>query len=89
MSVMFLKCQNNPGFLSKHIPVWGRGSVFRGLKILEPICTRVIGKKELTCLVSTSGGGNGNPLQCSCLENAMDGGAWWATVHGVTRVRDN
>ena len=30
--------------------------------------------------------GNGNPLQCSCLENPMDGGAWWAAVHGVTRV---
>ena len=29
--------------------------------------------------------GNGNPLQCSCLENPMDGGAWWATVHGVTK----
>ena len=26
---------------------------------------------------------NGNPLQYSCLENPMDGGAWWATVHGV------
>ena len=30
------------------------------------------------------GEGNGNPLQYSCLENPMDGGAWWATVHGVT-----
>ena len=30
------------------------------------------------------GGGNGNPLQYSCLENPMDRGAWWATVHGVT-----
>ena len=29
------------------------------------------------------GEGNGNPLQYSCLENAMDRGAWWATVHGV------
>ena len=29
------------------------------------------------------GEGNGNPLQYSCLENSMDGGAWWATVHGV------
>ena len=28
------------------------------------------------------GKGNGNPLQYSCLENPMDGGAWWATVHG-------
>ena len=30
--------------------------------------------------------GNGNPLQYSCLENPMDGGAWWATVHGSQRV---
>ena len=29
--------------------------------------------------------GNGTPLQYSCLENPMDGGAWWATVHGVTK----
>ena len=28
-----------------------------------------------------------NPLQCSCLENPMDGGAWWAAVHGVARSR--
>ena len=31
--------------------------------------------------------GNGTPLQCSCLENPMDGGAWWAAVHGVARSR--
>ena len=31
------------------------------------------------------GEGNGNPLQDSCLENPMDRGVWWATVHGVTR----
>ena len=30
------------------------------------------------------GEGNGNPLQYSCLENPMDRGDWWATVHGVT-----
>ena len=29
------------------------------------------------------GGGHGNPLQNSCLENSMDRGVWWATVHGV------
>jgi len=34
-----------------------------------------------------SGGGNGHPLQYSCLENPMDRGAWWATAHGVARVR--
>ena len=32
------------------------------------------------------GEGNGNPLQYPCLENPMDRGAWWATVHGVARV---
>ena len=31
------------------------------------------------------GEGNGNPLQYCCLENSMDGGAWWPTVHGVTK----
>ena len=31
------------------------------------------------------GEGNGNPLRYSCLENPMDKGAWWATVHGVTK----
>ena len=30
-----------------------------------------------------NGEGNGTPLQCSCLENPMDGGAWWAAVRGV------
>ena len=34
------------------------------------------------------GGGNGNPLQYSCLENPMDRGAWWATVHRVAESLD-
>ena len=33
------------------------------------------------------GKGNGNPLQYSCLENPIEGGAWWATVHGVAKSR--
>ena len=33
------------------------------------------------------GEGNGNPLQCSCLENPRDGGAWWAAVSGVAQSR--
>ena len=36
-------------------------------------------------LVRSPGGGHGNPLQCSCLENHMDRGAWWAIVHRVTK----
>ena len=38
-------------------------------------------------LVAQTGEGNGNPLQHSCLENPMDGGAWWAAVHGVAESR--
>ena len=38
---------------------------------------------SLSCI----GEGNGNPLQCSCLENPRDGGAWWAAVYGVTHSR--
>ena len=34
---------------------------------------------------SDSREGNGDPLQYSCLENPMDGGAWWAAVHGVAK----
>ena len=36
---------------------------------------------------SSIGEGNGNPLQCSCLENPRDGGAWWAAVYGVAQNR--
>ena len=38
---------------------------------------------SLSCI----GEGNGNPLQCSCLENPRDWGAWWAAIHGVTQSR--
>ena len=38
-------------------------------------------------LPPSSGEGNGNPLQYSCLENPMDGRAWWAAVHGVAKSR--
>ena len=36
------------------------------------------------CTSLFTGEGNGNPLQCSCLENPRDSGAWWAAVYGVT-----
>ena len=41
----------------------------------------------LLLLYTQSGEGNGSPLQYSCLENPMGGGAWWAAVHGVTMSR--
>ena len=34
-----------------------------------------------------AGEGNGTPLQYSCLENPMDGGAWWAAIHGIAKSR--
>ena len=52
---------------------WGR---------LEPDTTeRLHFHFSLSCF----GEGNGNPLQCSCLENPRDGGAWWAAVYGVAQ----
>ena len=38
---------------------------------------------SLSCI----GEGNGNPLQCSCLENPRDGGAWWAAAYGIAQSR--
>ena len=38
-------------------------------------------------MIISIGEGNGTPIQYSCLENPMDGGAWWAAVHGVTKSR--
>ena len=64
-------------------------------KIMFRFIHVVSDSKEPTCSagdlgsIPESGGspeeGNGNPLQYSCLENPMNGGAWWATPHGVTK----
>ena len=42
---------------------------------------------SLSLFTFMHGEGNGNPLQCSCLENPRDGGAWWASVYGVAQSR--
>ena len=44
-------------------------------------------RRVLDPWVGNPGGGNGNPLQHSCLDNPMDRGAWWATVRRVTQSR--
>ena len=53
----------------------------------EPACQcRRLGDADLIPGSGGSpGGGHGNPLQSTCLENLMDRGAWWATAHGVTK----
>ena len=50
---------------------WGR----------EELDTTEVTSLSLSCI----GEGNGNPLQCSCMENPRDGGAWWATVQKVMK----
>ena len=45
----------------------------------------LLGRKVMTNLDSIFGEGNGTPLQYSCLENPMDGEAWWAAIHGVSK----
>ena len=42
-------------------------------------------KKSFNAIINILGEGNGTPLQYSCLENPMGGGAWWAAVHGVEK----
>ena len=49
--------------------------------------TYILTYLELYLFIYTFREGNGTQLQHSCLENPMDGGAWWATVHGVTKSR--
>ena len=44
-------------------------------------------RNELGCPCLHTREGNGTPLQYSCLENPMDGGAWWAAVHGIAKSR--
>ena len=58
------------------------GSVVKNLPANAGDSGSILGQER------SPGGGNGNPLQYSCPENPVDRGAWWATVHGVTkRVR--
>ena len=59
----------------------------------EPGGLQSVGRKESDTTewlpfhfsLSCTGEGNGNPLQCSCLENPRDGGAWWAAIYGVAQ----
>ena len=52
---------------------------------LSAVTKFCINDMQLTVYIGNVGEGNGNPLQYSCLENPMDGGAWWAAVHGVAK----
>ena len=77
---------------------WAGG--IRGLGTVFPLWVGIPGGSEVKASACNAGDlgsipgsgrspgeGNGNPLQYSCLENPMDRGAWWATVHGVAKSR--
>ena len=53
--------------------------------LIFSLLSDVVFFKNYDSLVVSVGEGNGTPLQYCCLENPMDGGAWWAAVHGVPR----
>ena len=56
-----------------------------GLQSMESLRVGHDGATSLSLFTFSTGEGNGNPLQCSCLENPRDGGAWWAAVYEVTQ----
>ena len=68
---------------------WGVSQVVLVVKNLPDNAGGVRDEGLTPGLGRSPGGGRGNPLQYSCLENSMDRGAWWVTVHGVARVRHN
>ena len=61
--------------------VWDRSLAFR------PSLKRNQTSAKYRVTIPSNGEGNGTPSQYSCLENPMDGGAWWAAVHGVAKSR--
>ena len=64
----------------------GKSHGWRSLEGCSPLGLLRVGHEWATSL-SRTGEGNGNPLQCSCLENPRDRGAWWAAVSGVAQSR--
>ena len=58
-----------------------------GASLVAQTVKHLSAMREIPGSGRSPGEGNGNPLQYSCLENFMDGGAWWATIHGVAKSR--
>ena len=73
------------GFLAS--TAGGRGLVSGGGSVLKNLLAvqETQGSSSIPGLGRSLGGGNGTPLQHSCLENPMDRGAWWAKAHRITK----
>ena len=78
------KWQPTPVFLPGESQ--GRGSLM-GCRLWSHTESDMTERLHFHFSLSCIGGRNGSPLQCSCLENPRDGGAWWAAVYGVAQGR--
>ena len=61
---------------------------FSGGSVVKNLPANAQDKDLISGLGGSPGGGNGNPLQYSCLESPIDRGAWWTIVHGVAEESD-
>ena len=76
--------QERPAFTSiKHFIFWTKG--FPGGSVVKSPPASAGDTGFILGSGRSSGEGNSYPFQCSCLENSMDRGAWWAIVHGVAK----
>ena len=76
-----LRVSNKAGALKKILNEGG----FLGGSVVKNLPANAGDAGSIPGMGKSPGEGNGNPLQYSCLENSMDGRAWWATVHGITK----
>ena len=74
--------------LEKNTHSLGISQGFPGSSVVKNLPANSGDPGSIPGLGRSPGEGNGNPLQYSCLGNPMDRGAWWATVHGVTKESD-
>ena len=73
--------------LAVPLELQGLGLIKVSLEIINKAAESICLQCGRPGLRRSPGEGNGNPLQYACLENSMDGGAWWAIVHGVAKSR--
>ena len=80
MAEQIITCHKRSFRSSVHSPLWSEEHSHS-----HPCCLHMTERLHFHFSLSCIGEGNGNPLQCSCLENPRDGGAWWAAIYGVAQ----
>ena len=80
-----IRCSRNTSI--RHLKTFGASQVLLMVKNLPARAGDVRDKGSVFGLGRSPGEGHGNPLQDSCLENPMDRGAWWTTVHRTAKSR--